>query len=149
MMAAWCGRRFHPARRAARSRTGGAACGTALRTRPPTRRPNWWCRDRCRPDGRPTAAGSDVALADVQLQLPPVASIACHAPQLQRTDLVHMAFEADRHYGVFAPRELQRDFKRTELLDLVAPVVDERARRVALADRGTEKPEFGRLANNQ
>src|SRR5262245_22868152 len=78
-----------------------------------------------------------------------MAPIARYTPQLQRADLVDVALEGHRHHVVVLARELQRHFERPQLFQLVAPVVYERSWRIALANGGTEKPEFRRLADNQ
>ncbi len=47
------------------------------------------------------------------------------------------------------PVDLQRDVERPELLEVVAPVLDQRAGAIALADRRAQEPELRRLADHQ
>src|SRR5688500_15563961 len=86
------------------------------------------------------------ALPDVQLQSPAMFAVACVAPKLERPDLSDAALE---HYGYDpivcrggqARVGLQRHLERTEFFEIVAPVLDDCPRRIALADRRREKPE--------
>src|SRR5215831_7372067 len=71
------------------------------------------------------------ALADVQFQLPAVRAALRLAPEFERADFGDAAFERDRdHVFVAACCRAagtvgrQRYFKRSELLELVAPVFD-------------------------
>ena len=79
---------------------------------------------------------SGLALPDVQLELPAVAAAARDAPQLERADLGDAALERHRDRASSFPATRQRHLERAQLLEVVAPVLDQRARRVALARRG-------------
>ena len=50
---------------------------------------------------------------------------------------------------VVLARNRQRHFQRAQLLEVVAPVLDQRAGRVALPHQGAQEPELGRLADDQ
>src|SRR5262245_19333758 len=80
------------------------------------------------------------ALADVQLQLPAICAVSRVAPELERPDLSDAALE--RHgddpivcRGGQARIGLERHLERTEFFEIVAPVLDDCPRRIALADR--------------
>src|SRR5262249_13071057 len=90
------------------------------------------------------------SFADVQFELPAVIALALLPPQLQRPDFRHGALERYGNEIVLAAAVLlERDFERRELLEIVAPVFDERAGGIALADGGAQEPEFRRLAHRQ
>src|SRR5262245_29981007 len=79
-----------------------------------------------------------------------MAAAALAAPQLEGAELGDLALERDRHdrpFGLALFRE--RDLERVQLLDVVAPVLDERAGRIRLADRRRQEPELGGFADRQ
>src|SRR4051794_13629383 len=88
-------------------------------------------------------------LSYVQLQLPAVVLIAGDAPQLQRPHLGDAALERHGQHGVVLSVEAKRDFQRTQLIDLLAPVFDERSRRITFAGPRAEEPELRGLADDE
>src|SRR5262245_64880326 len=85
-------------------------------------------------------------LADVQLQLPAVGAGFLVAPELQRSDLGDTTLERHRDDAVAGPagqrrRDFERHFERAQLLEIIAPVLDDGAWRIAFADRRREKAE--------
>src|SRR5262252_2367572 len=78
-------------------------------------------------------------LADVQLQLPAMCTVLRQTPELECPDFRDPALE---RYGddTFVRRGearvgLQRYLEGTELFEIVPPVLNDRSRRIALADR--------------
>src|SRR6185436_13363919 len=75
---------------------------------------------------------------------------ALAAPELERAELGHLALERDRNDGTFGlALFLERHLERAQRLDVPAPVLDQRARRILLADGRREEAELGRLADRQ
>src|SRR5262249_42014154 len=92
---------------------------------------------------------ASVRLPDVQLELPFLLAIALVAPQLERAELGDLAFDGNRHDGVLVARRGQGDLERSQLLELLLPIVDDRAGNVSFSNRRAEEPKFGRLPNGQ
>src|SRR5581483_598158 len=90
-----------------------------------------------------------LSLPDVELELPLPPAVAFSAPELERADLGHAAFERHGDHGSFLAVDGQRHLERPELLELVAPVLDQRAGCIALADRGAQEPELGRPSDRE
>ena len=87
-----------------------------------------------------------LTLADVQFELPSIRAVTGDAPQFQGADFGDSTLERDGDRAVAAAVSGQRDFQRAHLLEIVAPVFDERPDGVSLAGGGTEEPEFRRLS---
>src|ERR1044072_8784460 len=88
-------------------------------------------------------------LPDVEFELPTLRAVARDAPDFERADLGHARFKADGEHRVLLAFELERDFERAQLLDLVAPVLDEASNLVGLAHRRAEEAELGGLADDE
>ena len=79
----------------------------------------------------PPLTSADSPFADVQLQLPAFVAVPLVAPELERADFGDAALERHRReVGGLAPaaRPVERHLERTELLEVVAPVLDDRRR---------------------
>src|SRR5262245_21327904 len=92
--------------------------------------------------------------ADVQLELPAMRTIPGFTPELERTDFTESAFERDRDDPLICRRDparimFQRNLEATELVEIVAPILDDRAWLITLADRRREKPKLRRLPHGQ
>src|SRR3712207_2134926 len=87
--------------------------------------------------------------ADVEFELPALRAVARDAPDFERADLRDARLKADGEHRVLLAVELERDFERAQLFEVVAPVFDQLAERVLLADVGAEESELGRLADDE
>src|ERR1700734_2159470 len=95
---------------------------------------------------------ADLSIAlfpDIQFQLPALGAVAGNTPHLDRPDLRHPRFQANRHNGSLLAIDAQGYFERVEFFDIVGPVFGQIANAVLLAHRGTEKAELRGFANNQ
>src|SRR5215217_7601841 len=95
---------------------------------------NWSFRDRSRRRTVVQARMSGLTLPDVQLELPAI-PVPRHTPQLERADFGDPAFERHRHAHVVLAGQIERDLQRAELLEVVAPILDEIAHRIFLPDQ--------------
>src|SRR5262245_18393328 len=95
-----------------------------------------------------------LALADVQLEFPALNAVFRLAPELNCPDLGDPALERHRDDAIVCRRitawvGIQRHLERTELFEIVAPVFDDRRRRIAFANRRRDEPELRRLADRE
>src|SRR6266508_237708 len=84
-------------------------------------------------------------LADVELQLPRLFLVAADARQFQRADLRHPAVQVHRHRLALDLGRLQRRCQWRQFLDLVLPVLDDRADRIVATHRRAEEAKVNRL----
>src|SRR5206468_7774918 len=86
--------------------------------------------------GEATTILASPAAANVQLELPALLAVALFTPQFERADFSDATLEDDRHEIVVAlPARIERDLQRGEGFEILAPVFNQRARRVVLANR--------------
>src|SRR6185369_10962516 len=93
--------------------------------------------------------GDSLRITNVQFQLPSMIAAAFRTPELQRAQFGDAALERDRHDLAVAAAVflVERDFERSEFLEIVAPVLDERSRWVILTNGRREESELRWLAN--
>src|SRR5580692_1965311 len=86
----------------------------------------------------PQSSGLQVfSFSYIQFQFPPPFAVPLVAPQLERADFGHAAFERDRREIACLTSAVrgQRHLERPDLLEVVAPLLDQRAGPIVLADR--------------
>src|SRR4051812_16171012 len=94
---------------------------------------------RSMPTSRFPGGSVCVRVTDVQLELPALAAIARNTPELDRADFGHLALEGHRDSGAVLAVDLQRHVQGAQFFEIVAPILDQRSRRVVLTDCGAEE----------
>src|ERR1700750_1878014 len=90
-----------------------------------------------------------VLLPDVEFELPALRAVARDAPDFERADLGHARLKADGQHRVLLAFEVERDFERARLFNLVAPVLDHAPDLVGLAHGRAEEAELGGVADDE
>src|SRR5271165_3897140 len=124
-----------------------------------TRRPNLSCRDRFRSGSGKKAhspkeflwrpSPSVALVADVEFELPALLAVTRYAPELERADFGYARLKTNRQNGSLRAVDVERHFERAELLDARAPVFQQVADIILLANGRTQEAELRRFANHQ
>src|SRR5215468_9840702 len=83
-------------------------------------------------------------LTDVQFELPTIRAVTRSTPEFERSDFRHTRFQTHGQHTSLLALNCERNFKRVELLDLAAPVLQQIADPVLLSNRGAQEAKFCR-----